>query len=206
MGFGAWLARQLFRGPCEGALHPSQGEALADSLATWPLQWRDRTMRQYSDSERSSAAASLARSCQRLGGTRSFSSSVFFSASGGMVDLRKKIPTRASAATGRGNRTSGETTPGGGSKRVALPRGQVCWPRYQRGFVRPTVGGERIHDRTHCTRWRAIHRAHQAAAMEMVTGEVMRRTVLARAGQDGAPASAWRSSRRDAARCARWGL
>lgn len=36
-------------------------------------------MRQYSDSERSSAAASFARSVQSLGGTRSFSSSVHFS-------------------------------------------------------------------------------------------------------------------------------
>lgn len=73
---------------------------------------------------------------------------------------------------------------------------------------RRAVGGDGMgsHDSTHCTTWRAIHRAHQAAAMEMVTGEIMRRTVLARAGQDGAPASAWRSSRRDAARCARWGL
>jgi hypothetical protein len=32
------------------------------------------------------------------------------------------------------------------------------------------------HDSTHCTTWRAIHRAHQAAAMEMVTGVIMRRT------------------------------
>lgn len=39
-------------------------------------------MRQYSETDRSSAAASLARSSHRVGGTRSLSSSVFFSAMG----------------------------------------------------------------------------------------------------------------------------
>lgn len=57
---------------------------------------------------------------------------------------------------------------------VALPRGRVCWPRYQRDFVRPTVGGERIHERAHCATWRAIHSAHQAEASAMVIGEIMR--------------------------------
>ena len=154
---GGWgllhgLARQLFRGPCEGALHPSQVEALADSLATWPLQWMDRTMRQYSDRERSSAAASRARSCHRLGGTRSFSSSVFLSASGGMAETseRKDRPEPG------GNSGRLETAPAGRRRRA--------------------VGGDGMdgHDSTHCTTWRAIHRAHQAAAMEMVTGEIMR--------------------------------
>lgn len=32
------------------------------------------------------------------------------------------------------------------------------------------------HDSTNCTTWRAIQSAHQAVAMEMVTGEIMRRT------------------------------
>jgi hypothetical protein len=74
-------------------------------------------MRQYSDRERSSALASRARSCHRLGGTRSFSSSVFFSVSGGMADLRKKRPSRAGGKLGTvGNRTGGETTPGGGRR------------------------------------------------------------------------------------------
>lgn len=39
-------------------------------------------------------------------------------------------------------------------------------------------GGDGVagHESTHVATWRAIHRAHQAEASEMVIGEIMRRT------------------------------
>lgn len=63
-------------------------------------------MRQYSETDRSSAAASLARSNQRDGGTRSLSSSVFFSAMDHGVS-RKALPAIVRSA-GRGKRRAGD--------------------------------------------------------------------------------------------------
>lgn len=91
----------------------------------------------------------------------------------------KKIPTRASEATGRGNRTGVETTPGGGRKRVALPKGRLSFRTGSRGLLGLWSSGWRDdHERTHCTRWRAIHSAHHAEARAMGIGEIMRRPAL----------------------------
>lgn len=74
-------------------------------------------MRQYSDSERSSAAASFARSVQSLGGTRSLSSSVHFS-------IMRVLPEKESLHRACPNtmedesRATTETTSSGGGRTV----------------------------------------------------------------------------------------
>ena len=71
-------------------------------------------MRQYSDSERSSEAASLARSVQSPGGTRSFSSSVHFS-----VVMRH--PTKRRPARGVPGRAEKPAERYGGGDNGELP-------------------------------------------------------------------------------------
>lgn len=82
-------------------------------------------MRQYSDSERSSAAASFARSVQSLGGTRSFSSSVHFS-------LMQELPEKESLHRACPNtmeaesRATTETTSRGGGSTVIDAWSSCC--------------------------------------------------------------------------------
>ena len=78
-------------------------------------------MRQYSESDRSSAAASFARSVHKLGGTRSFSSSVHFSLMAWNPEqesLQRVCPGTREAES----RATTETTARGGGRKVRSAR------------------------------------------------------------------------------------
>lgn len=75
-------------------------------------------MRQYSDSDRSSAAASFARSVQRLGGTRSFSSSVHFSPLMVWNPEKESLPRVCPGTREAKIRAPTETTTRGGGRKV----------------------------------------------------------------------------------------
>lgn len=64
-------------------------------------------MRQYSESDRSSAAASLARSAQRLGGTRGLTPQCTSRCSWAAFQ-KKKPPARGAHAGGEGPRDDGD--------------------------------------------------------------------------------------------------
>ena len=79
-------------------------------------------MRQYSESDRSSAAASFARSVHKLGGTRSFSSSVHFSPLMVWNPEKESLPRVCPGAREAESRATTETTPRGGGRKVRSAR------------------------------------------------------------------------------------
>ena len=88
-------------------------------------------MRQYSDSERSSAAASFARSVQSLGGTRSLSSSVHFSIMQALPE-KESLPRACPNTREAESRATTETTPRGGGRTV-----MSAWSSGRTAQVRP---------------------------------------------------------------------
>lgn len=82
-------------------------------------------MRIYSDSERSSAAASFAKSAQSRGGTRSFSSSVHFSITRA-TPKKESLPRVCPGTREAESRATTETTPRGGGSTVMKEWSRCC--------------------------------------------------------------------------------